>query len=263
MHSLIWPPYHFSFYTLIGEIIFKEKIMSITREFIYKEWDANGKMGLTPAWFEGADPTTGQGVAHDMLEHFKSSAGIVEGECEALGAFILLRLENGWAETSRGGQDREEILYQNFNSVLNRIIEDDLPLPRHKRSSALNCGAEGLIIVALKKAFADVSQMVEFHTEDTQERTRLKEQLQTCKVAFRNWVRAGYRKAKTRYRSTCSYEVGIVLFTKIEARVNLLLSNENLIEGERVRISANPQNLAVNVKVYNGEDDRWVSGNTL
>lgn len=237
--------------------------MPITREFVYKEWEDVGTMGLAPSWFEGADPTTGQGVAHDMLEHFKSSSGIVEGECEALGAFVLLRLENGWVGTNRTTVDKGYVLYQDFSSVLHSILDNDLPLPRNNNTTALKCGAERLIQDALDKAFADVGRIVDDHVSDEDERPDWKERLLACKDAFGAGVRAGYRKAMARYRNTCTYEVGIGLFKKIETKVNALLASEDLPPYAKVRISANPNNLDVNIRVYDMAVGKWVSSDAF
>jgi hypothetical protein len=61
----------------------------LTRRFKWGESDLGE--GWIPAWMDNADPTEGQGAAHDCLEHFPKCVGGFEGEMMALGAMHVTR----------------------------------------------------------------------------------------------------------------------------------------------------------------------------
>lgn len=66
------------------------------RHFTMQMWDRTGTMGWQPAWLKDGDPTTGIGVAHDVLEHLPGDTGGAEAECRAIGAAYYVRGESGY-----------------------------------------------------------------------------------------------------------------------------------------------------------------------
>ena len=238
--------------------------MPITREFLHKEWEETGTLGLAPNWFKGADPTSGRGVAHDMLEHFLVSPGIVAGECEALGAFMLLRLENGWLESNRGGMaDGVTSLSNDFISVIHDILDNEHPLPSAAEAAPLEDSSEIRLQAALDMAFSNVDKVVDNYLEAEDNRAEAKQNLHACKTDFGNWVRKGYRKAQDRYRKNCTYEVGIYLFGEIEKKVDELLKSGSLWDYAKVRVSASPTTREVNIKVFVPDTNRWIASSKL
>lgn len=68
----------------------------IVRTLTCAEHKDYGFMGWRPNWIPHFDPSSGLGVAHDVLEHARRDPGTIESEFQAFGAIVWLRGESGW-----------------------------------------------------------------------------------------------------------------------------------------------------------------------
>jgi hypothetical protein len=222
--------------------------MAIIRNFTYARSDGDNFKGLQPAWFANADPTTGRGAAHDMLEHFLGQKGPVEGELAAFGAFVAIRLEQG----SMGNQERSEvqILASDIVSVLTDILELELPVPAPKISRPLDETyewADSTIDAALTLAFADVRKEWAYQgTEDSSFEHLL---TPTMRATYQAWMRDGYRRALRRYEGVDLYGLGNKFFKKIQRTLDGLLNSGSLSEGDEIRVSLHPRTFDIGLKV--------------
>jgi hypothetical protein len=230
--------------------------MPIIREFIYKEWEDVGTMGLEPNWFENANPASGRACAHDMLEHFASQTTPVEGECEALGSILLLRLENGWAMRHAYGRDHATELGLNIESMLQDCVNDGLSLPRAMPSRKLDAYTDDAIVRGVAQAFQRLDGILKESEMDEHDIEAYKSP--DVPAAFVAWIRRGYRRALKRFAKCDTYTVGLVLFEKIAKAVDRLIDSENLWEGAKVRISAHLRRCEAVIKVFDPDTRRWV-----
>lgn len=235
--------------------------MPIVRDFIYETWDETGLKGLRPTWFDNADPAAGTGVAHDILEHFSSATTVLEGESEAVGAFLLLRLANGWNYRSGAFPRSEaEILSRDVETMLEGAVNDGLPLPEAAPSRRLaDEEMDRFIVEGVRKAVrgeeALRSLMVNCDVDEEEAKAVLTAQTEQ---GFITWLRRGYRRAVRRYAGCDTYMVGISLFARIGKVASNLIESESLWEGAKVRISVSPRRGEVNFKVYDEDECRWL-----
>lgn len=210
-------------------------------------------MGLVPTWFDGANPTTGLGVAHDMLEHFKSDPGPTEGECQALGSFLLIRAEP--AHFNRNNS--RSPLAGDLLGILYDIVEQSRQMPKSRKTRPLDEFSEKLLQSGLREAFADIEGMLE-EIEDEEERSETRTRMLSSREDIASWIRVGYRKALRRYSNCDTYSVGRDLFKKIEKLVDELLGSELLWPNAKVRVSACPRTFQAWARVFNPDTGTWL-----
>jgi hypothetical protein len=222
--------------------------MAIIRDFTYEPHRDSNFVGLKPAWFDNADPTTGRGVAHDMLEHFRTQVGPVEGEMEAFGAFLAIRLEQGALVTTH--RTDVVILADDVCSVLVDLFELDLPVPSPKASRRLPdiyADADTTITLAVARGMRQArSELAARGTEESTYGAILTAALEATLVA---WIRQGYRRALKRYEQVDLYRLGNTFFKQIEKCLDALLRSEFLAIGDQVRVALDPRNWDIRVKV--------------
>ena len=63
------------------------------------------------------------------------------------------------------------------------------------------------------------------------------------------WIRQGYRRALRRYEGIDLYTLGTSFFELVGKRVDALLGCDQLAYGDKVRVSLNPQQHGVSLKV--------------
>lgn len=228
--------------------------MAITREFKYREWEGVGVMGLIPTWFEGADPTDGRGVAHDLLEHFKGDETPTEGELLALGSFLLLRGETGVVQSAY-----RPLMGGDLQAVMVEMVENHYPVPRLFLTRALPEFAEGMLQDALDHAYQDVETELKERLSEEVAKEHI-EQLRAARPAFTSWVRRGYRKAQTRYKGCDTFTVGEYLFSRVQKLVDSLVRSGHLWPEAKVRISADPRRMNTWARVWDPDSCRWVDG---
>jgi hypothetical protein len=71
-------------------------VEAVIFRFECAEHEEYGIKGWKPKWFPGADPVTGMGVAHDVMEHNRTKAGPMSEEMAALGAGLFIRGGGGY-----------------------------------------------------------------------------------------------------------------------------------------------------------------------
>ena len=209
--------------------------MAIVRNFVY-EMDDNGLEGLRPDWFANASPTSGRGVAHDMMEHFSSQAGPVEGELDALGAALALRWEQG---ANRSLSSTEDIMARDVCSVILDMVREDLQVPAPKRSQKIDDElTDDTLVEGVKRGFQMAKEEFRFDEEDAARG----EALLTTELfsTLVSWLRRGYRRALKRYEAYDLHFVGNEFFSAVTKEIDRLISGSLLDYGDEVRISLEP-----------------------
>ena len=218
--------------------------MAIVRNFVY-EMDDNGFEGLRPDWFGNATPTSGRGVAHDMMEHFSSQAGPVEGELEALGAALALRWEQG---ANRSLLSTEDIMAGDILSVILDMVREELQVPAPKRSQKIDDKlTDDTLVESVRRGFQMAKEEFRYDKEDAAR----SEALLTKELFYTtvSWLRRGYRRALKRYEAYDLYFVGNEFFSTVTKEIDRLISSSVMGYGDEVRISLQPGRNIIGLRV--------------
>lgn len=227
--------------------------MPVTREFVFETRDI---AGLCPWGMANADPGSGRTVAHDILEHFSFAGDPVQNELLALGALYLLRFESG-AQLTSTTRSLAELLATSVFEVLSDLMNDhSLQPPRSRRVPNRQALPEHVVTQAVDLAYQRLDEAAEREADEWCEPRRAL--LHTHKAAVTAWVLAGYQQATLRYRNTDVYTVGSTVFDDIARQSQALIDSGLLSEGDRVRVSVDAQQGAVNLRVNPLGSARWL-----
>lgn len=214
--------------------------MPIVKKFSYTSHPDFDYYGLKPTWIKGGEAATE--VAHDMLEHF-SSEDIpgVEGELMALGAFVLLRLEQG-AESQYSGSNAEYLGHSLVSIVEWAIQNHKLPIACKSKSLSDDYRwADD----TMKEAVQLLPGLLESNGMDDSVIPSVSE----LNASVLPWIRCGYRRALLRYSRMDHYFIGTSLFKKLNKFSSELVSSGYLKEGDTVSISVNPRNGMISARI--------------
>lgn len=216
------------------------------RNFTFSTDHERGTQGLRAEWMPNADPVGGQGCMHDMLEHFPTQTSALEGECEALGALLYLRLENGWISTRRAERPENwKVLGNELSTCLLDAVARELELPSLLRTAPLAASSEESLQAALNEAFRIAHSELDYRGDDG--KALLPEG--NLREAFAGWVRRGYRRAVRRFTDVDTYSVSSHLFPRVSKALDKLIDSECLEEGDRIGVSLNLRELVFYVRV--------------
>lgn len=234
--------------------------MAITREFRVQEDENSGYVGFKPMWFDNATPGRGEVCAHDILEHFRRQTSPLEGEAEAIGACIFLRVEPGVLGPTGGAKTVSAEVGGMLRDFL--YSEGALQLPTTKASRPLESSwVERFLVDAVKQGIAEAWREYTYDTQGMDE-DRLAELRQAVLApavadAFVYWIRRGYRRAARRYHDSDACTVGGYLFDRIGKSLDDLLNRVEDIPGLQVRVSVQPRYAKFNVKVREDFRESW------
>lgn len=219
----------------------------LTRNFTFCQEPDFGFWGLRANWMPNADPFDGEGCAHDMLEHFATQVGPLEGECEAIGAHLYVRLENGWALNPKiGPLDSAKRMGGLLSSCLVDGVRDNLRWPPVIATKPLEGSSEEKLQAALDEAFR--LARIEFaHDPDYLEGLEAPD----IRAGLEAWMRRGYRQAVRRYAAHDTYDIAHRLFKEVREKLDLLIENF-LKDGDDVKVTLDLRKMNVHVRV-NGE----------
>lgn len=219
----------------------------LTRNFTFCTDEERNYQGLKADWMPNADPANGLGCMHDMLEHFQSQTTALEGECEAIGALLFLRLENGWASSRRSVRsDDWAVMGRELSSCLIDAVDHALTLPVRLRTPTLAVGSEETLQRALDEAFRVAFGELAYRDDDSRAQALRQSGL---REAFASWVRRGYRRAVRRFEGIDTYWVSDVMFPRVGRALDKLIESDVLAEGDKIGVSLNLRELAFYVRV--------------
>jgi len=209
----------------------------LNRNFTYAYNHEAGGFGLKAKWMANADPADGRLCMHDMLEHFKTQTSALEGECEAIGAFIFLRLENmALRPGERAG------IGSDVHNCLEDAFEFGLPLPGYFVTRKLSPKSEAAIAAGIEEGFSEARTQYEHRPE-------LLAHLETplLREAFRSWIRRGYRRARQRYLTVDTYYLATTVFPSAAKALDKV--TDYLTVGDEVGVSIDLRELTYYIRV--------------
>lgn len=205
--------------------------MAIIGNFTFTECDHTGSDGFIPDYVKGADAT--HSVAHDLLEHFPGDLPGVEGELMAIGAAVLIRLENGNSYPPNYGDNVASLVYDPLMWALenNRKIK---PLVSYKLGDNYSW-ADDIMRDGANKVHAMLIAESK-HLATPIDIPYTKDELSTIVLS---WLRKGYRKALGRYSEVDIYSMSTSLFKKVDDLSERIVRSGYMYEGAKVRFVAN------------------------
>jgi hypothetical protein len=195
----------------------------MTRRFRFERHNDYGTIGLKPLWMppDQADPLTGVGAAHDVLEHGPND----RVEWQGLGGSIYVRSEEYY--NYRSSYNAAENIGSEFYSLFN-LWRGPIPDPGktcrvHEYAedfiqSAVTCGCRTVTSEAKYSGDPeDVQRAVDWVSYEQQRR-------------FIGWLRKGYRAACKRWHAYPQFKV-LQTFIAIENAVDKALQHGEDYEG--------------------------------
>lgn len=187
-----------------------------TYTFTCEEHCEFGSNGWKIEGVQNADPLSGMGVAHDILEHYPGAGAdmSVDGELMALGASFYVReyTKNMHSLGANAAADLPDIMRNVWDGYM-RLGDPGRTVPI-KAEYEIDNALEAF----RKEAECDVDIYSNFNNEQA--------------LRIRGWMRKGYRLAAKRWKNCGSMRS---LFDEIEAEADKRLKHAEL--GERLTVS--------------------------
>lgn len=193
-----------------------------TRHFRIQEHPGYGEVGLSPLWMgdHQADPLTGMGAAHDILEHGAKDTV----EWQGLGGTVYVRGLTGHFQRRIGNPSPIENIGAEFDSLFRLWEGEPIPTPGRAMRLLRDEDAEEMIQAVVlegcrqvnaEAAYADREDIAKaIAWTDTAQRARMVE-----------WMRLGYRACQSRWRTVDAYMLSET-FRAIESHVDTFLKHE-------------------------------------
>lgn len=211
--------------------------------FVIERHEEHGNIGLRPKCMPHADPFTGFGVIHDLIEHQRNDDGSTEAELMAFGAMLLVREDSGYHMGPRAWSAEYDIGGGGFRD------EWDYHLHRHNRHPD---DLREPPRVTNRDALERTYRVVRACARSLRNETRWDDNRVLPSTAWwikaAKWMAHGYQKAKRRYRHMQAYDLGC-LFRKGEHVIDKFIEHHECYEGAEVEITLNIRKGHISIKM--------------
>ncbi|MDY7537572.1 hypothetical protein QN372_00265 [Undibacterium sp. RTI2.1] len=209
------------------------------------EWRENreyGEEGWILKGFPNFNASSGRGVAHDTLEHFKDGDGSLADEMMAFGAMLHIRGESGWFASLPTRDNRlDKQMGFDIARFLQELRSGNVDLRKPPRTYRLkDADLESDLFNIIKEGVKEANQGRDNDAEIFQPG------LVTDKMI--HWMRVGYRKALKRFKGNKPHDIAYC-FDTIANRVDLGFDLGDI--GDELHVCVNTESLAV--KIYSKE----------
>lgn len=183
-----------------------------------------GELGVvSPQLKDYFDPTTGTGLAHDILEHVTAHENPYVDEFLALGAFIHVRVEQGFHNR---GFDWGSLGREVQNLLQSHYWENEDQIP--------DCS----VVFGEDYYQEEISKAVEDGIKQFVEEEKIEDQdLIPSATQIANWILLGYHKAVGHYseQNIDAYTLCYAVFKQIQAQVDQWLKGAE--EGDQATLT--------------------------
>lgn len=191
--------------------------------------DDYGMLGFAPLWIKGeqADPLSGMGAAHDVLEHGSHD----ECEWQGLGGSVYVRGLTGYFGRTRGNPDPVENISSEFDNLFNLWQGQPIPDPGQTQPLRDERAEEMVQAVVRRGCLVVRAACAGLEARSARRWTNAEQQRRMI-----GWMRRGYRACAQRWRGRSGDELRQT-FQAIEEVVDRFLRREqDLIEGTDVTL---------------------------
>jgi len=226
------------------------------------EWEEIGELGFVPNIFSrwnSYNPTQGNALAHDLMEHSTKETGEIYQELKALGAYLYVRdftrnIPDFWSreggllgKLNRVGENISSDLVNIYRDIDEYAGDSSIPEIAPRRFSK---GIEDLLRPIFIK-FRNTAVNIWRGENDVEEG----DEFDDCPYAdkldlIEAWIREGYYLARKRYKGEYVYHV----FEAITRESNKFFQNNEVFEGEVVTLS---YNLDGHCRITRNERNYW------
>lgn len=226
---------------------------NLRRRFKSAVWTDVGTFGFEPTWFANSNPTTGRGVAHDMMEHICHGPDHTSDEIAAFGALWHLRLDSGWYPRNGGRFDRQGLAMELGSVLRDGYYGDDWgdrsgwPMadpfqwdPKTTKPMECEYLEEALLTASIEACRMGQEDIYQGEDEAKAEEVRVEFVQFDVQNRILGWLRHGYRVAERRYEKI-GVDHASWLFDLITDNVDKLLDMAERIEEIELDISINTQ----------------------
>ncbi|MHA2068172.1 MAG: hypothetical protein ACXABY_27740 [Candidatus Thorarchaeota archaeon] len=208
-------------------------------DFVVREYEENGELGLVDVKKPYFDPARGTGVAHDVLEEFPGGGEQPHDELQAFEAMIVTRALAGdmdhvlYTPGQQFGLEFDELFRHAFGREYDSGYGGYRLYPAPKTSPCKCEYVEDYISEAIEVAS---TALEEDPNQNEFEEWEVKEALAWLEDA-RSWIRIGYRRALKRFRHMDDTYSLSYMFKGIEKEVDKFM--EHAQEGQALRVHLN------------------------
>lgn len=214
----------------------------------------NGELGWRMKGHPTFDPTNGNGVAHDMLEHAPNDNGSLEGEIQAIGGYMFVRLDSSLAYTEGASRPWDEMILSDiadvlFDDAMSRDFKKVRPVETIRTRPLCDEYAEHSLRRAVESVMDAWERESESYTNPERAMAYGRQLLQADTLeSVLGHLRTGYRRAKRRFGTS---DVAAHLFTEVRNRVDKLRCEE----GYELRVTAHAKTGYVSIRVNGFDED--------
>lgn len=228
----------------------------LTARFVMAENMDTGEIGLKMKGRDWFDPTSGEVIAHDILEHQLGDDGSVEHELMALGASIYVRCGRAWyAEKGLFTADPAYQMSGDIGIYQARYMagqgRDELRDPG--RTRPINRSQDGLNGETIDSLLHRCAQRALVTFNEDHDHDILAPQWLQNPERLIGWMRRGYNAASRRWR-----RMGMMPWETmwLYNEVNRVVKEETrgLDEGDEITVSINPRATKVVVRIEGREE---------
>jgi len=205
--------------------------MILIRKFEFAEHKEYGINGWKPMWMKGADPITGQGVPHDILEHHPNMELGAEAEFHALGASWWIRGENGYF--MNGSRAAADNYASDFVNILERVSNGEETLHSPCKTRRIDPDFYGDADERLVEIVTKGIRLARDEYEDEEYKLMLP---RDAHERILGWMRKGYRYAYHRFSPTIDPCSLCCLFERTTERVSRLTEHAEVGMVMRVKL---------------------------
>jgi len=195
-------------------------------EFVCERHKEFGELGWRQKGQPGFDPLWGMAVAHDIMEHFPDGDESPADEFQALGAGMVIRQEQYYANKGQLTVSPAINAASDFPEIARHIIYEKMHLPEPRATRPLDDHFEAYIAEFAKEARKLI--VSEFEHESKEDKEKMREIVRKAQ----GWVRIGMRRAMRRYKGRLNEALST--FCEIEQQADRLL--KEAFEGQVMQV---------------------------
>lgn len=187
-----------------------------TYRFVCERHKEYGELGWRQEKQPDFDPLGGMAVAHDIMEHFPNGDESPADEFQALGAGIVVRGEDYYAQKGQFTTSPAKNAASDVPEIIRHIIYENMHLPEAPASRPLVAELEEHVREFVKESISLVES--EFNEDEN------KEAMKAIVKQAGGWFRVGIRRALRRYKGRL-FETSWT-FSEIEKEADRLLKQQ-------------------------------------
>jgi len=181
--------------------------------FVIREHEEFGTLGLQLKDCPGMDPLPGLGTAHDIVEHFPKGNDSIKDEFLALGASLYVRGDTGHYQANGNTNSPGQHIASDMSNIFGHYAYESYQFPPYVKTKKLD---SDWIEEEIDKCISAFREELEY------EKDLADHMPANWQKILQSYLRLGYRKAAKRWGDAY---IALSLFCHIEQNVEKILRN--------------------------------------